>query len=150
MLLVPDDATPEWTFEKRNRGSCSWGGPSARAVSGQHGNGREVSPLNTAILSMMLRANANDGTPSATARLWGLDPALLAELCEAYFAVADFDSGAELQRFPYLLPEPTTATDFGFFGMEPSIIWTPDGRTMLAQTGLADYHTVRAFSFTPR
>ena len=89
MLLVPDDATPEWTFEKRNRGSCSWGGPSARAVSGQHGNGREVSPLNTAILSMMLRANANDGTPSATARLWGLDPALLAELCEAYFAVAD-------------------------------------------------------------
>ena len=89
MLLVPDDATPEWTFEKRNRGSCSWGGPSARAVSGQHGNDREVSPLNTAILSMMLRANANDGTPSATARLWGLDPALLAELCEAYFAVAD-------------------------------------------------------------
>lgn len=87
MLLIPDNATLEWTFEDRDRSACRWGDRGCTvATAGGKDNDREVSPLNTAILSIVLEATAN---VSDSRSIWSLDPGLLAELSGAYFAIAD-------------------------------------------------------------
>ena len=86
MLLIPDNATLEWTFEDRDRGACRWGDRGCTATADGKDDDREVSPLNKAILSIVLEATANS---SDSRSIWSLDPGLLAELSGAYFAIAD-------------------------------------------------------------
>lgn len=84
MLLIPDDATSEWTFE--NRGAYRWVTWGRFASTHGKETGKEESPLNAAILTIVLQASGNSSARSTT---WSLDPGLLVELCEAYFAIAD-------------------------------------------------------------
>eukprot|EP01043_Picozoa_sp_COSAG02_P068102 COSAG02_NODE_11190_length_1773_cov_23.835125_1_plen_107_part_00 len=86
MLLIPDDATLAWTFEDRNRNACRWGDRGCSPTSHGKDTDREGSPLNAAILSIVLQATAKLPEPKG---IWSLDPGLLAELSEAYFAIAD-------------------------------------------------------------
>lgn len=86
MLLIPDDATLEWTFEDHDRSACRWGDRGFSLHSHDKDTDREECPLNSAILSIVLRATAKVSEPKG---IWSLDPGLLTELSEAYFAIAE-------------------------------------------------------------
>ena len=86
MLLIPDDATLAWTFEDRDRSAYRWGDRGCSPNSHGEDTDRERSPLNAEILEIVLQATAKLPEPKG---MWSLDPGLLAELSEAYFAIAD-------------------------------------------------------------
>lgn len=111
MVLIPEDISPDWTFDTTTTGggagaccdnsrtsesSGAHTDMNARRIAAAHDI--ETSPLNKAILSIVFQGEAAAGAssqhqaPSESEQgrlVWSLDPALLAELSDAYFIVAN-------------------------------------------------------------